>query len=329
MAKLNVGLIGCGSLGTGYHLEHLMKMKDVKVAAVCDVIQERADVAGKKSGANAYTDYKEMLEKEKLDACFVAVPPAEHPDIELGIISKKINLHIQKPMTLSMEHAKKVEAAIKKTGIINAVGFQDRYLDVTEEIISFLKTRKTGLFRGAWLGGVPGVPWWQKKATCGGQIVEQNIHIYDMARLFFGEPTRVSGAGGTGLLKQRKNAVPDYFDLEEYTSVNIEFKNGVIGNMLTGCYLKVYAKNGMDIFTEDGCVYYTLRRSAEFVSKNNKSLKIDVANDQGFDCDRTFIEAVMKNDQSKIRSPYSDAIKTLKLTIAAQEAVETGKTIEL
>ena len=328
MSKLNVGLVGCGGIGN-FHLDHLLRMDDVTVSAVCDVLPERASKAKARTGAAAYSDFKEMLESEKLDAAFVCVPPHVHPDIELDIVAKKINLFIQKPMALSVDYAERVCAAIKSAGVISAVGFQDRYLDVADEITAFLKNRRTGLFRGSWLGGVPGVAWWQKKATCGGQIVEQNIHIYDMARMFFGEASHVFGVGGAGILKERAGAVPDYFDLEEFTSVNVEFKNGVVGNILTGCYLTVNGKNGLDIFTDDGCAYYALRSSVEFAEKNGKTVKIDVRNDNGYDCDRTFIEAVISGDASLIRSPYEDSLKSLKLVIAAQESVETGRAVEL
>ena len=43
--------------------------------------------------------------------------------------------------------------------------------------------------------------------------------------------------------------------------------------------------------------------------------------------DRTFIDAIKSGDSSKIRSPYSDAIKTLKLGFAANKSMETGEKI--
>jgi len=328
MAKIKVGLIGCGGIGN-FHLDHLTKMDDVQVSGVCDILPDRAEKANQRTGGKIYADYREMLEKEKFDAAFVCVPPHIHPDIELEVIKRGVNLFIQKPMALSMDIAGKVCGEIKKAGIINAVGFQDRYLNVTDEIVSWLGGKKTGMFRGAWLGGVPGVYWWQKKSTCGGQIVEQNIHIYDMARMFFGEPARVSGYGGADILKHKKGAVPEDFDLEEYTSVNMVFKNGVVGNIFTGCFLTAGGRSGMDIFTDDGCAYYNLRNSVEFEMGGKKTVRYDVNNDNGFDCDRTFIDAVIKNDQKAIRSPYADSLESLRFVLAAQKAVETGCAIEL
>ncbi len=49
--------------------------------------------------------------------------------------------------------------------------------------------------------------------------------------------------------------------------------------------------------------------------------------DQGVTEDRTFIDAIKSGDGSKIRSPYSDAIKTLKLGFAANKSMETGEKI--
>lgn len=324
MSRISVGLIGCGGIGN-FHLGHLLKMDDVKVTAVCDILADRAEAASvRMGGAAVYTDYKEMLEKESLDAAFVCVPPYVHPDIELMVIAKKINLFIQKPMTIIREDADRVLAEIEKSGIINAVGFQDRYLNVTDEIISFLRGATTGVFTGAWLGGIPGVYWWKGKATSGAQVVEQNIHIFDMTRLFFGEPMQVTAAGGRGMVSGI-----DGFDVEEYSAALVTYKNGVVGTILTGCYLPGGARNGLDIYTNKGNAYYSLRNYVKFQTPDQRMLKINVNNDNGHDCDRVFIDAVIKNDQSKIKSPYSDAIKSLKFTLSTQEAIETGKTIIL
>jgi predicted dehydrogenase len=331
MAKVRVALVGCGGIGSGFHLPHLAKMDDVELSAFCDILPERAKAARDKfaEGAGTYTDYREMLEKEKLDAVFVCVPPGVHPEIETDVVTKGLHLFIQKPMALNIAHAEKVQAAIAKAGIVSAVGFQDRYLDVADEILRFLDGKKTGVFRASWLGGIPGVPWWRKRTTGGGQVVEQNIHLFDMARLFFGEPKRVTGIGGSGIVAARNDPKYEGYDVDDFSSVTVEFENGVVGNILTGCYLTGGETNGMDIFTDKGCAYYKLRSSVMFNTPDRRSLTVNVRNDQGYDCDRTFIEAVISGNASKIRSPYDDALKSLKLVMAAQQAVDSGEAVVL
>jgi predicted dehydrogenase len=49
------------------------------------------------------------------------------------------------------------------------------------------KENQVGLVTAAWVGGIPRVPWWRTWATSGGQIVEQNIHLFDQLRWLFGD----------------------------------------------------------------------------------------------------------------------------------------------
>ena len=119
-------------------------------------------------------------------------------------------------------------------------GFQDRYLDIVEKSQEFLAGRQIGLIEGAWVGGIPGVDWWPKYATSGGQIVEQNIHLFDLLRYLIGEPKSVYCAGGRGIVRR------DNYDVHDYSSATVTFQNGVVATLFTGCYLQ-------------GCLLYTSR----------------------------------------------------------------------
>ena len=45
--------------------------------------------------------------------------------------------------------------------------------------------------------------------------------------------------------------------------------------------------------------------------------------------DQVFIEAVKSKDTSRIRSTYSDAVKTLALTLAADESMRPGRVVKI
>jgi len=51
--------------------------------------------------------------------------------------------------------------------------------------------------------------------------------------------------------------------------------------------------------------------------------------DAGTMCDRTFIDAVISGDGSKIRSPYGEAISTLAAVLAANESIKTGQPVKV
>ena len=85
---------------------------------------------------------------------------------------------------------------------------------------------------------------------------------------------------------------------------------------------------GVRIDLEDMFIEYRLRTSTTF--STDKETRIFMKQfDQGVTEDRTFIDAIKSGDGSAIRSPYADALKTLKLGFAANESMETGKKILL
>ena len=320
---VRVGMVGCGGIAK-WHTSHLEEMDDVQIVATCDIIPERAEQMAGLYGATPYVSHLPMYEKEDLDAVFVCIPPGAHTDTETAAVENGINLFVEKPMTLCMTKAHEVADAIDKAGIVSAVGFQDRYLDIIDSLRTFIDGKQIGLFTGAWVGGMPTVPWWRVKAESGGQIVEQTIHLYDLARLLFGEVDTVYAAAGKGIMVDIEN-----YDVEDYSSVVLTFANGIIGNIITGDYLKgAVPRNGIEIYCEDARIEYELRSSVRYHSRyliREEKRAID----QGMRSDRTFIDAVKAQDPTMVRSPYRDGLRSLAVTLAANESLETGKPIKV
>lgn len=324
MDKVKVAFVGCGGI-CGFHLGHLLQFDDVEYVGFMDIRPERAEQRAQEAGgAPVYTDYITMLDEAKPDVLYICVPPDQHGNIELEAIKRKIHFLVEKPMALDMATATKIRDAALSAGVITSVGFQDRYLDIIEKTKEFLQGRQVGLVDGAWLGGIPGVYWWPKYASSGGQIVEQNIHLFDMLRYLFGEPERVYCAAARGIVDQAG------YDLHDYSSAVITFKNKIIATMFTGCFLTRHVpnKNGLHIRCADADIRYILRQSVELDTGSTVVMhKREV--DQGLIEDRVFLDAVKTGDASKIRSPYADACKSLALTLACNESIETGKEIIL
>jgi predicted dehydrogenase len=86
--KVRVGCIGTGGQG-GFHLRTgLPGAKNIEVVAVCDVYGLHQDAGWKLAGGetrtvNKYFDYREMLDKEQLDAVIIATPLATHYQITM------------------------------------------------------------------------------------------------------------------------------------------------------------------------------------------------------------------------------------------------------
>ncbi len=331
MEKIRVGLIGCGGR-MGAHMKSFEQMPEVEVAAVADPIAERRENAAKRFGCKrVYADHRELYaaeNKNTLDAVLIAVEPTAHDGTEEGAIDRGLPFLVEKPMTLDVKQGRKIAAQIKEKKLITAVGFQDRYLDLMEMVKAEVdKAPKGGLVYGAWVGGIPGPWWWQKKSTCGGQLVEQNIHLLDGLRWLYGEAESVWATCTTGMIHAGQNGVSPLYDTDDHSTVVIRFANHVTATLVSACYSRSVRPNcGLVITLPDMILDYRLRNNL-IIRTAEETRDIPRKVDQTLLLDQAFINAVRTGDASGIRSPYEDGLKSLELGFAANESMETEQVI--
>ena len=330
MGKIKVGLIGCGGRA-GSHMSSFLQMEDVEVAAVADPIEERRKAAAEKFGCtHIYRDHTELYDNESgetLDAVVISIEPTAHTDTETRAIDMGIPFLVEKPMTLDLAQADEIARRVEEKNLITSVGFQDRYLDLMDMIKEELpKHRQGGLVYGAWVGGIPGVWWWQKKSTCGGQLVEQNIHLVDGLRYLYGEPLSVYATCSRGIVRPGEDASPDY-DTDDHSTAVIRFPNNVTATLVSGCYVKDARPNcGLVITLDDMIIDYRLRNNL-ILRTSAETRDINRGVDQTYLLDRAFVDAVKTGDATLIRSSYGDALRSLKLAFAANQSMESGQVV--
>ena len=106
---VKVGIVGCGGIANGKHLPSLKKLKEVQMVAFCDIKPDRAEKAKKEYGtedARVYTDYKEMMEKEKeIEVIHVCTPNSSHSEISCCALYAGKHVMCEKPMAKTAEQA--------------------------------------------------------------------------------------------------------------------------------------------------------------------------------------------------------------------------------
>ena len=333
MKKLRLGIIGCGARSKA-HTSGFVTMENVEVAAVADPIRERAEAVARIFGCeNIYRDHNELLDNAqgRIDALCIFVDPTAHDEgMELRAIEMGIPFLVEKPMSRDLSLTERIARAVEEKGLITSVGFQDRYLSLVDIIKKDLPNHKPGgLVYGAWVGGIPGVWWWQKKEYCGGQLLEQNIHLLDGLRYLFGEPLSVYATSSRGIVTAGVGCSEEY-DTDDHSTVVLRFENNVTATLVSGCYIKkevgVRPRCGLYITLEDVVYDYRLRNNL-IINTADGTVDIPRKDDQTHALDRAFVEALLTGDRSLIRSDYADAMKSLRLAFAANESMESGQVI--
>ncbi len=128
--RINIGMIGVGSKGRG-HLRQLLprsqEQGDVRIAAISDIYRKRREEALLQTGLDSgdgYVDYREVLARSEIDAVWIATPDHWHATMALDAIEAGKDVYLEKPMTYTIEEARRVAAAVERTGRVLQVGSQ-------------------------------------------------------------------------------------------------------------------------------------------------------------------------------------------------------------
>lgn len=315
--SIRLGFIGMGNTGTG-HISSLEKMPLSQIVAVCDVIEERAKEAAEPRSCAYYTDYREMLSKEEMDAVVICLPGFAREDVAIDAAKKGLNLFIEKPAAIDIETAKRWEKAIEEAGVLNSVGYMWRYSEITEKAKEMVEGRRLFMLRSSVFSGLPG-RWFRQKSKSGGQIVDQSTHLIDLFRYFVGDALRVQAFG----LKFQKEI--EDMTVEDVTVMNIEFANGQLGNVSSTWAYKSGSLFTVELLGES--LHLLLNYSANTLTGTLDGEKVEhKSSDNPRVTERKkFLSAVKAKDQSMIRSSYADAVKTLRITLAANRSIEAGQ----
>jgi len=193
---LRVAMLGAGGIARTH--ARCLRESGAEIAAVCARTEASAGafVDGSAPGAKAYTDFLKMLDVERPDALYVSLPPGAHRGQVETAAQIGLPLFLEKPIALDVERAEAQVRAIEKHGVVSLVGYQMRFSDPVRRLRELIDQGEAGratLFQGTYLCNALHAPWWRDAEVGGGQLVEQAIHLYDLAMYLGGPVDSVSG----------------------------------------------------------------------------------------------------------------------------------------
>ena len=121
---VRVGVVGVGHLGR-HHARLLAAATGARLVAVADTSADRAAAAAAASGAEALSDYRDML--GKVDAVSIAVPTVDHLRVARDFLNAGVHVLVEKPMTATMAEAEELLALADRAGRVLAVGHTERF----------------------------------------------------------------------------------------------------------------------------------------------------------------------------------------------------------
>ena len=140
---LRVAVVGVGSMGRN-HVRVYRDMAEVQLVAVADQFYEAAQSVGQLYQIPTYTDYFEMVERERPDAVSVVVPTQEHFRVAQILLEMGCHVLVEKPIARTLDEAKKLIDIAHLNEKILMVGHIERYNPAIIELKRRLDTGELG-----------------------------------------------------------------------------------------------------------------------------------------------------------------------------------------
>ncbi|MGF1453671.1 MAG: Gfo/Idh/MocA family protein [Opitutales bacterium] len=317
--KTRIGILGTGFMA-GQHAQRLSALGEAEVTAVGGRTEESARAFCERqelTTAHAFGDYRALIESGLVDAVYFCLPPFAHAgEVELAA-GRGLHVFLEKPIALNSAAASRMVAAIEAAGVISQVGFMMRFSQAVRTLKQRIDSGEAGrpsLFTGRFWINMDGSEWWRDRERSGGQIYEQTIHLYDLARYLCGEVSEAFGR----IANLQHEGVAGY--TVEDTSVGlVRFESGALAS-ITGSNCSVpmhffadfriacekltleYRCYGQPWVKPDEATFYPVEGEAETVS-------------QTADCfgeeDRHFIECIQANQPTLC--PARDGLAAIEL----------------
>ena len=362
--RIVMGAIGLGSQGTSNLRGFLKRVKELQMVAVCDVHKVKSDKAkkiidesNKNSDCRTYGDYREFLEKEKLDAVSIAFPDHWHGLIYSAVANKKMDIYGEKPLARTIYDGRAIVSAVKKNNIVWQTGSWQRSVEnfrrgaelAINGRIGKITRIEVGLPDGGqgigtppvmevpdglnwemWLGPAPKVPfrgvylgnWRWILDYSGGQLTDWAGHHIDIAQWGIGMersgPVEISGEG----IYPRDGLynVPVEYDLNCRYVNGIEMRVANASNLPHGMGTVWYGERG----------WIHVDRGNKLAVSNPKILEEVIGENEIhlYKCDDhvgNFLECIKTRGETV--APVEIAHRSISVALLGEIAMTTGKII--
>ena len=268
--KTRVCIIGCGVI-SGNHIPSLLRLKNVEIAALCDVKPEKAE--GRKQQFSlecpVYEDYIAMLDEVKPDSVHILTPHYLHTEMTLEALKRNVNVFLEKPVCIKPEDLEILIKAESESAAKVCVCFQTRYNEAVRSALEIAEAdggANTAFATVVWNrndGYYAQDAWRGKWATeGGGALINQAIHTIDLLCVFLGNPTKMQS-----FVSKMRHC--DAIEVEDTCAAIIDFENGKRANLMVSTTYCGQDNTNMHVETNHNVI--EIRNSELYV--NSKRVK--------------------------------------------------------
>jgi UDP-N-acetyl-2-amino-2-deoxyglucuronate dehydrogenase len=232
---LGYAIIGCGRIFSS-HLAGVLQNPLARMAAVCDIDEQKRAAAVSASGAPfSAADYRRVLEREDVDIVDICLPHHLHCEVSLAALDAGKHVLCEKPIATTLPDALRMIERAETRGLALGIVYQNRYNTASTRLRRAFEEgrfgrivtascvmnnfKPQGYYEDAWHGR------WQTEG--GGTLTTQAIHNMDLIHWFLGTPVSVTAHAAT---------LEHTAEVEDTAAATIAFQGGALASFIsTNC----------------------------------------------------------------------------------------------
>lgn len=230
MAKLGIGVIGLGRMGSVYG-RYIAGLTDARLVGVADSNAPALEAfTAQFSGVKGYVDYHDLLANPEVNAVVVVTPTSTHRDVVIAAAEANKAIFCEKPTALTLQATDEMLDAVSKAGVEFQVGFMRRFdkacLRAKQQIdagvigdVVMVRSIGRDPFRTSLEFANP--------AMSGGLVVDMGIHDFDLLRWYTGDEIDRVYTEVASLVYPELQTVGDV----DNAMISVRFEHGALGNV--------------------------------------------------------------------------------------------------
>jgi predicted dehydrogenase len=296
MKKLRVGVIGVGYLGE-FHAQKYFELDHVDLVGIVDIDKDKARKIAKRFSTHPYVNHEDLI--GKVDAVSVVVPTPDHFRISSAFLQNKVDVLIEKPMTVSLEEADELIRLAKMNGLIIQVGHLERFnpavvaLRNIVENPRFIESHRLSIY--------------QPRGSDVSVVLDLMIHDIDIISNFVNSDIKRIHAAG----------IPVISNNVDIANARLEFENGAVANV-TASRIATHNERKIRLFQKQTYV------SVDFANQGITLIKKN-GGDQASVIPGTRIQSICIEKRDALKDEIISFIKAVKERKAPEVTGQVGR----
>jgi len=330
---IKAGIVGAGWAGNKA-ADAYSKVEGAEAGLIFDVSEEAAKGLARAHGCEWTTNFDELLERSDIQVVEICTPPFLHATQAVKAAGAGKHICVQKPMARNVRECREIIEAAEKNKVKLILQFQYRFNDITVRARKLIDKGEIGKplfshFRGAISPNVAAGKqggWIMDPEKSGGQLVEYNIHFYDLLRWYHGEVKSVYSETSR-LVPIFKGKNPPY----DHSIVTLRFKDdtlGVVAGTWSGSRDTPW--NLGEVFGSKGVLHFRDTQNSFLSLQRDDKPEMSWASPRDGFSERVayFVECI-REDKPVARSTGVDGLRAVEVGVAAVESSEKHAPIGL